>query len=178
MRDTQLPYTVSVVLFNLLGSTTYQCACCISHCHYVQFSTLPLTTRYTTASTFHVAFPTAISSLLFNTQTQHLTTPSTVRVAFPIEIVYLHLPQPASTTALTTPSSFRVAFSTTISSLHVVHLANTTNSTFFSLFDFRKIPTHNWASYIHLLQLLDFRKIHYKAYPLSDHPTDQLSPPA
>ena len=30
------------------------------------------------------------------------TTPSTVRVAFPIEIVYLHLPQPASTTALTT----------------------------------------------------------------------------
>ena len=40
--------------------------------HYVQFSTLPLTTRYTTVSTFHVAFPTTISSLLLNTQIQHL----------------------------------------------------------------------------------------------------------
>lgn len=57
---------------------------------------------------------------------QHaLTTPSTTRVAIPIEIVHLHLPQPASTTALTTPSSFRVAFPTTISSLHAVHPANT-----------------------------------------------------
>lgn len=58
-------HTQSVLffLFNLLGSTTYQCACCISHCHYVQFSTLPLTTRYTTAFTNHVAFPTAIELL-------------------------------------------------------------------------------------------------------------------
>ena len=50
--------------------------------------------------------------------------------------------------------------STTISSLHVVHLANTTNSTFFSLLDFRKYTTQ-----INYPYRLDFRKIHYKAYP-------------
>ena len=37
--------------------------------------------------------------------TQALTTPSTVRVEFPIEIVYLHLPQPANTIRVATIST-------------------------------------------------------------------------
>lgn len=36
---------------------------------------------------------------------QALTTPSTVRVEFPIEIVYLHLPQPANTIRVATIST-------------------------------------------------------------------------
>ena len=46
--------------YNTLHNSLHS-SCWISHCHYVQFSTLPLTTRYTTASTFRVAFPTAIN---------------------------------------------------------------------------------------------------------------------
>ena len=108
--------SVLFFLFNLLGSTTYQCACCISHCHYVQFSTLPLTTRYTTASTFHVAFPTAIELLqlpLVDNYTPACTTLQNIfhhHQLLNLQVVLSSLLQPANTTALTTPSSFRVAF--------------------------------------------------------------------
>ena len=103
----------------------------VSHCHYVQFSTLPLTTRYTTASTFHVAFPTAIELLQLPlvdnytpacTTLQYFPPPSTTestscsivpsptsKHTLPHFVLHSHCHQPASTTALTTPSSFRVA---------------------------------------------------------------------
>ena len=71
------------------------------------------------------------------------TTPSTVRVAIPIEIVYLHLPQPASTTALTTPSSFRVAFHQLSSIIHGLF--------YFWLFSQQTQPQLLWLHPLHFV---------------------------
>ena len=115
--------SVLFFLFNLLGSTTYQCACCISHCHYVQFSTLPLTTRYTTASTFHVAFPTAIELLqlpLVDNYTPACTTLQNIfhhHQLLNLQVVLSSLLQPANTA----PSTFRVAFPTAINQQAQLH---------------------------------------------------------
>ena len=55
--------TASATRYTSCIDYTFHNSCCNSHCHYVQFSTLPLTTRYTTAFTIRVAFPTAIELL-------------------------------------------------------------------------------------------------------------------
>ena len=76
--------------------------------------------------------------------TQHAsTTPSSFRVEFPIDIVYLHLPQPASTTALTTPSSFRVAFHQLSSIIHGLF--------YFWLFSQQTQPQLHWLHPLHFV---------------------------
>ena len=120
-------------------------SCCISHCHWVTTTAISWQ-LHTSLHNSPEYFPPP--STTESTSCSIVPSPTSKHSTFHISCCISHCHQLASTTALTTPSSFRVAIPTTISSLHVVHLANTTNSTFFSLFDFRKIH----------------------------HPTDQLSP--
>ena len=114
--------SVLFFLFNLLGSTTYQCML-----HFplplCSFSTLPLTTRYTTASTFHVAFPTAIELLqlpLVDNYTPACTTLQNIfhhHQLLNLQVVLSSLLQPANTA----PSTFRVAFPTAINQQAQLH---------------------------------------------------------
>ena len=108
--------TASATRYTTCIDNTFHNSCWISHCHYVQFSTLPLTTRYTTAFTIRVAFPTAIELLqlpLVDNYTPACTTHQNIfhhHQLLNLKVVLTFILQPASTTALTTPSSFRVAF--------------------------------------------------------------------
>ena len=124
--------------------STFHISCCISHCHQLASTTCIDNTLHSSCciSHWHSLFALATTS-------KHNCFDYTILISCCIppvvinhpRVVLLLIVQPANTTttALTTPSSFRVTIPITISSLHVVHLANTTNSTFFSLFDFRKI---------------------------------------
>ena len=117
MRDTQLPYTVSVV-FPIQFARLDHLSVCMLHFPLPLGSHFPppLTTRYTTAFTIHVAFPTAIELLqlpLVDNYTPACTTHQNIfhhHQLLNLQVVLSSLLQPANTTALTTPSSFRVAF--------------------------------------------------------------------